>query len=235
MWWDTGHKMAWTNGRAVLGETIKELKPDLVINPRLLSDDYPGDFETIEGAFPAFPPAGHEDWEVCMTMNNSWGWVKPHIPGFEFVEPAWLLKRMTTAWGMGGNVLLNIGPKPDGTFGEDNDERLAYIGAWMNDHGGAIYGSEPNPFRVSPWGTATVTHGDDGHAIINLLVYYWPEDGALELPGIRSSVTAANLLGSGAAVPFAMESATLKLTVPTLMSIRGFRSLERVGPRFLLE
>ena len=60
-----------------------------------------------------------------------------------------------TAWGKGGNVLLNVGPNAEGVIPEDSAARLREIGRWLRTYGDSIYGSAAGPFDYVPWGTAT--------------------------------------------------------------------------------
>ncbi|MFC1497968.1 alpha-L-fucosidase [Verrucomicrobiota bacterium] len=216
LWWDTGGKMKYAAGKKKLANTVRELRPDIVINPRLAHSDYPGDFHTLEGTFPAYAPKGHEYWEVCMTMNGSWGWTKPHIMN-NWKPSYWLLRRVVDVFSLGGNVLLNIGPEPTGKFGQKNDERIEYIGAWMKENSEAVYDTQASPFVVQPWGTTTVKKNPD-NSILYFHVYHWPEakKGNVELAvnGLHSPVKEVYLLANGEKLKFRKKNNLLTVRVP---------------------
>jgi len=123
------------------------------------------------------------DWELCGTVNGSWGYTGAKAKPLEK-----LLPYMVTAWGMGGNVLMNVGPTREGIIPEDSAERLRQVGAWLKLNGESIFGSTAGPFNWVPWGTAT-RKGD----IVYLQVFDWPKDGVLKVP-LANKVTKAWLL-----------------------------------------
>ncbi len=76
-------------------------------------------------------------WETCMTMANSWS----YVPNDTYKPANELIEKLVDIVSKGGNLLLNIGPSPDGTLADTAYSRLKEIGAWMNVHGEAIYGT----------------------------------------------------------------------------------------------
>ena len=78
-------------------------------------------------------------WETCMTMGQSWS----HIPNEVYKPTDELLRKLVDIVSKGGNYLLNIGPRPDGELDSTAYQRLRDIGAWMDVHGRAIYGTRP--------------------------------------------------------------------------------------------
>ncbi len=147
-----------------------------------------GDFTTFESHMPPFSPQG--DWELCSHVSGAWGYT--HAPARPLNE---LLPYLVTAWGMGGNVLLNIGPTPDGSLPDDAVQRLREIGAWMKTYGESIYGTTAGPFTYLPWGTAT-RKGDT----IYLHIFKWPADGKLKVP-LNNDVKTAAMLAPGGIEP----------------------------------
>jgi alpha-L-fucosidase len=118
------------------------------------------DYETPEQRIPAEPPPG--PWESCITIGRDWGWTPndPPKPARELVQ---LLVRVVAK---GGNLLLGVGPRGDGSIEPEVLARLAELGAWLEANGAAIYGSEPiAPYEVPlPDGAGSVayTRGADG-------------------------------------------------------------------------
>ncbi len=119
---------------------IRSLQPGIVINNRYGAREY-GDFLTPEGYVGAFNTS--EPWETNVTFNGSWGYI-PDWPPYSLRESLTLLSRCATG---DGNMLLNVGSKPDGTIPEDQAERLAEIGAWLGKYGECIYGTRGGPWK----------------------------------------------------------------------------------------
>lgn len=140
LWFDGGweHKPEEIDAEGLV-KYIRALQPDILINNRL---GIPEDFETPEQKI---PPTGIPDknWEACMTMNTSWGYKKSD-DNWKSTEQ--LVRNLVDISSKGGNFLLNVGPKADGTFPAESIERLAEVGAWMAKNGESIYGTAASPF-----------------------------------------------------------------------------------------
>jgi alpha-L-fucosidase len=102
----------------------------------------------------------------------------------------------------GGNYLLNIGPRGDGSIVEFEAEVLRGVGAWLEKSGEAIYGAKPQPFRQLDFGHATVK----GNRLY-LLVRNWPADGLLRLPGLKNRIRSAWFLADRRRAPLRVTSA----------------------------
>ncbi len=131
---------------------IRELQPGILINDRLPRE---GDFETPEQFVPSKPP--EHRWETCMTMNESWGY---NTHDDDWKSPRQLVHTLCEVAGRGGNLLLNIGPRGDGTLQPEAAERLDVIATWMQRNSESIIGTTPG---LEPWqcyGPST-RRGDD--------------------------------------------------------------------------
>lgn len=95
--------------------------------------------------------------ETCQTMNRSWGYCS-WDDNYKSSEE--LIRYLVRTAGKGANLLLNIGPKPDGTLPEEAVERLEAIGKWLGEYGETIYGTEGGIVPEQPWG-ATTQKGDE--------------------------------------------------------------------------
>lgn len=104
----------------------------MIINSRI--QGY-GDYATPEQGVPVVRP---EDkyWELCMTMNDSWGY--QHTDS-NYKSPYILLRTFVDCLSMGGNLLLDIGPKEDGSIPEEQIAVLKEFGRWTKKHKEAIY------------------------------------------------------------------------------------------------
>ncbi|MFT4023408.1 MAG: alpha-L-fucosidase, partial [Flavihumibacter sp.] len=108
--------------------------PKAIINSRLAGY---GDYETPEQNTPVNRPKGHW-WELCMTINNNWGF-QPQDTAWK--RPAEIIDIFADAVGSGGNLLLDIGPREDGTIPDKEVEVLKELGAWNRKHGEAVFGT----------------------------------------------------------------------------------------------
>ncbi len=90
--------------------------------------------------------------ETCQTMNGMWGY---KIKDQDYKSTPELIAYLVKAAGMGANLLLNIGPQPDGNLPEAALERLKEIGQWMNKYGETFYATTAGDFEAQDWGTST--------------------------------------------------------------------------------
>ena len=78
-------------------------------------------------------------WESCLTMGDQWS----YKPGDRYKSTHQLIQLLVDIVGKGGNLLLNVGPQPDGELPPEAVRRLEEIGAWMKVNGEAIHGTRP--------------------------------------------------------------------------------------------
>jgi len=208
IWFDGGWEHPAAEWRAEeLIRMIRELLPNAIVNNRA---GLPGDFDTPEQHIPAAPMgrrAPRRLWETCMTINNHWGY---HATDHNHKSVRQLVHNLVDIVSKGGNDLLNVGPKPDGTIQEEHGVRLRQMGAWLRVHGEAIYGAEPNPFLrlPPPLGGCTVK----GNRLF-LHFFDWPTE-PVRLDGLQNRVRAAYLLRDGTPVEVRQEEDHL-LLLPT--------------------
>ena len=123
-----------------LAQTIRQLQPDILINDRLPRQ---GDFTTPEQFVPPQPP--DEPWEVCLTMNESWGY---NTADNNYKSARDLVHTLCEIAGKGGNLLLNVSPMGDGRIPPAQQERLEAVAQWMNRYGESILNTQPG---LEPW------------------------------------------------------------------------------------
>lgn len=141
LWFDGGWEVApWRLHPYRLKNMILSLQPQIMINDRLY---FAGGYRTPEQFIPECPPGGV--WETCLTMNDSWGY-NPKDRNYK--SSYRLIKTICEVAGKGGNLLLNISPRGDGTLPPEQIARMEEIGRWMKTYGESIIGTEPG---LEPW------------------------------------------------------------------------------------
>lgn len=203
--------VAWGT-RAIL-QNIRTKQPQILTNNRFWIglENKNGDFATPEKYV---PPTGIPDldWEVCHTMNESFG--------FSFHDQNWKTTEQTVHLlidivSKGGNLLLNVGPTADGDIPPQAIELLEGVGEWMNDYSEAIYGTTASPFaELSFDGRVTAKALPNGNTRLYLHVFTWPKDGALTLNGLNNEVLEATLLPQRAKLNQEQENGVLRIALP---------------------
>lgn len=148
-------------------------------------------------------------WESVDVTNDSWGyaWYDEN-----WKSPKDILTRTLSTIARGGNYMLNIGPKGDGTVPSPAALALRSSGNWIKKYPQIVYQGGRSPWQHAlPWGDA-ITNGNK----ISLLVYNWPATGKLYLPGLQSTVATANILinGKKTALKYQKEQGWLIINVP---------------------
>lgn len=196
LWFDGEWESAWTHERGVdLDAYLRAIQPSIIINNRIdkgrqgmkglnKEGEFCGDFGTPEQEIPREGLPG-VDWESCMTMNTSWGY-KASDHNWKSAEQ--LIRNLVDIASKGGNYLLNVGPRPDGTFPPPSVERLKSIGTWMKVNGESIHGTVAGPLPELEWGRCTMKKSDAA-TVLYLHVFQWPERGRLEVPGLHVDPT----------------------------------------------
>ena len=207
-WWDYEAQMKSLDGALKL-KNVLALQPNIITNDRLHPDLH-GDTKTPEQAIPDRDAVAGINWETCMTMNNSWGYRKSDN---NWKSSETLIRNLIRITSRGGNYLLNVGPKPDGSFPAESIQRLSDIGKWMKTNGEAIYGTQASPLSDLPWGECTKKELKN-NTILYLLIFNWPKDGQLSVPGLKNKISSAKLLGSGEKLKTSITTNGLNISIP---------------------
>jgi alpha-L-fucosidase len=208
LWWDTPTDM--TDEFAEKLNALLSLQPHIITNDRLKRPNFAGDYKTPEQRIPKLEELDGQDWETCMTMNGTWGY-KSTDHNWKSTET--LIRNLIDIASKGGNYLLNIGPKADGSIPEESIERLKQVGSWMKVNGEAVYGTKASPLKPLAWGRCTRKE-ENGKTFLYLSVFDWPSNGKLVVPGIQKPVTSATLLANGKKLTTALSTEGLVITVP---------------------
>jgi alpha-L-fucosidase len=208
LWWDTPAFM--TDADALKLQEVLKLQPQIITNDRLKRPNFPGDTKTPEQRIPNPKELDGVDWETCMTMNGTWG--------FRATDHNWkstetLIHNLCDIASKGGNYLLNVGPKADGTFPEESVTRLKEIGEWMKVNSEAIYATKRSPLPTLDWGRCT-EKANGNNTILYLEVFTWPKDGKLIVPAVSNAVISAKIFGSNEKCTAKNEGNTVEFTLP---------------------
>lgn len=218
MWFDGEWERTWNHERGVeLFQLCRELAPSMLVNNRVdvhrggmggfnLSAEAVGDFSTPEQEIPATGVPGL-DWETCMTMNEHWG--------FNALDEQWksssdLIRKLCDIASKGGNFLLNVGPRADGSFPPAAVERLQELGQWMAQRGVAIYGTQASPFDAWDQARATVRG-----STLYILAWDLPLAQEFRIPGLANQVRSARLLGASGELRKERRGSDWVLQLPT--------------------
>lgn len=192
---------------------IHRLQPAALIIPNHHRAPLAGeDVQTFEQDLPGANTAGFNTkqigelpLETSLTMNKSWGF---NITDREFKSSAAIVGYLARAAGSDANLLLNVGPRPDGTIQAEAAERLEEVGRWLATNGESIYGTRGGPVAPRSWGVTT-RRGTR----IYVHILDWP-DRILSLPPWGERVTSARLLATGERVGVTESEEGITLTLP---------------------
>jgi alpha-L-fucosidase len=192
LWYDVANPMENWEGWNSLerNQRLRALQPDIIINDRSL---LPEDFGTPEEHI----TAESRDWEACMTFNGlSWGYIDAKQAQPYAYNAQKIIRMLNTCASGGGNLLLNIGPAPDGSVPADAIAPLMQVGAWLKENGSAVYGSVN---RVRGWGGGGngVTGASSKGNNIYLWNYIWPAGGQMGLGGYRNAPKSVRFVKDG--------------------------------------
>ena len=137
LWFDVSQCFDEGRGKGVV-EFVRSLQPDILVNNRCANA---GDYDTPEqhvGTFRMERP-----WETCMTVCQQWAW-RPNDTMKSLKE---CVQTLVLCAGGDGNLLLNVGPMPDGRIEPRQVDRLKEIGRWLARYGETIYGTRGGPFK----------------------------------------------------------------------------------------
>ena len=171
-------------------EYLHSLNPNVVLNSRM--QGY-GDYETPEQGIPLYGPEG--EWEFCTTINDSWGY-RPSDNAYK--TSGQIIRMFCDCITLGGRLLLDVGPKEDGTLDERQEKVLLDLGSWIHDHEEAVYGTGKGLSYHQFLGGSTIS-GDQ--ETLYLIVYDKPLE-TVCVKGLKTPVKRVTVLHSGDELSF---------------------------------
>jgi alpha-L-fucosidase len=214
MWFDGNWEGSWTHayGRDLYA-FVRGLQPAMLVGNRVEPrPKVDGPYCNLTGSFYNAPDAVGDyqaremevgqfymdkAWDSCRNLNGNnatgdhWSWAPPVKPRSLSELVDWLVKCI----GRDGNMLLGVGPRPDGTIDPDSIARLHELGGWLKTHGEAVYGTRAGPYWPGDWGVST----RKGNKVF-VFVTNW-NHGTLKLPALPVNVTSARILGEETTEP----------------------------------
>jgi alpha-L-fucosidase len=190
VWFDTPDTMPKVYAEK-LAALVRETQPGALLCSRVgygLGDYLSkGDMEVPPRNLPGL-------WETCDTTNDSWA--------YAWYDQNWkdqkeILHRLVSTVGRGGTYLLNVGPDGSGRIPAQATKFLLQAGTWIQRYPQVVYAAGPSPWdHAQPWGDVT-TSGNT----LNLVVFDWPAQGRLMLPGLQTEIAAAGVVSDGKLLP----------------------------------
>ncbi|GDX44047.1 alpha-L-fucosidase [Bacteroidota bacterium] len=188
--------------------SILAKNPNAIINGRLAGY---GDYVTPEQNIPVTKPA-YNWWELCMTINNNWG--------FQFRDTNWkkpneIITLFADVVGNGGNLLLDIGPKEDGTIPKEQREVLVELGKWNKKHERAVFGTLAGIPQGHFYGPTTISKDSS-----SLYLFLQAQtSGPIMIKGLVNKIKDVKVVGKETSLPHKVVGKISWSPVPGLVFI----------------
>ena len=187
---------------------LLDRNPNAIINGRL--QGY-GDYETPEQNFPVTRPR-YNWWELSMTINNNWGYQQSDT---NWKTPYEIITIFADAVSNGGNLLLDIGPRQDGTIPEQQVYVLKELGAWNKKHDEAIFGSEAGIPQGHFYGPTTLSKDS-----MSLYLFLPGKvSGEIMIKGLVNTIQSITVMGEGTSLKHKVVGKISWSPVPGLVYI----------------
>ena len=209
---------------------IHKLQPGCLVGNNHHMDPFPGeDIQIFERDIPGQNLYGYSEQaistvlplETCQTMNRSWGY---RVTDTTYKSEEFLIKYLVQTAAKGANLLLNIGPRPDGTLPDKAIARLKAIGEWMEKYGETIYGTTAGIVPEQPWGVST----KKGHR--NFL-HVFQDTSSIFVPLADTGILECKAFADGSPVKFSKREGGIEIDLSGgLEEDGGIRVVELVYP-----
>jgi len=190
-----------------LKDSLLSWNPKIIVNSRLKTY---GDYSTPEQGIPIIRPKGA--WEFSMTMNDNWGYF-PTDTNYKPISQ--IIRTFVEVIASGGNLLLNIGPKPDGTIAKEQKERLLALGDWVNKHKKVVFGTKAGLPYGHFYGPTLLSKDETK---IYLCLFDNPKN-YISLKGINNKVKSIKVIGSNQQLHFERNGGASWSKIPGILRI----------------
>jgi alpha-L-fucosidase len=221
-WWPFNAE-GWQAER--MNEMVREIQPHILFNGR---NGLPGDFATPEQHLSA--PHPWRPWEACVTMNESWGF---HVGDHEWKTTSQILDMLSRCAQGNGNLLLNVGPRGDGSIPEPCPTTLARVGEWLRKNGESIYETELFTYDLQERGDHRGDWNFHGPLTAKADSLFWlirrhPGDTAT-LGGLANKVLSVTRLDNGTPLAFQQSGSRLQIRNIPVLNETGLWPVIRVA------
>ena len=185
-----------------LNKMVRELQPKIVISQR---SGWMGDFDSQEMGFRG-RPKGNEDrpYELCTLLGgDAWGWTPKSATQIMSLDSA--IQLLVMAVSQDGNLILNVGPRADGSIEPAEVQRLKEIGSFLSKYGESMYSTRGGIYDAR-WGGTTIT---DRAIYVHILKV--PAGRSIELPPVSRKVSSATYLHDDSKASFIQSDAGISL------------------------
>ena len=209
IWFDGLGKHPETWGSGEMMKIIKTANPKAIVNHRFGPKSMNmGDFDGPERGIGRFQI--NRPWETCDIIGGGWGYMgeKPAMP------IASAIKLVTKIAGNGGNLLLNTGPRPDGSIIESHVKRFKEIGQYLSKYGESIYATQGGPYMPGAWGSSTYKGNKVWLHVMGHL-----KDDTFSLPKLPATIKSSKVLTGGTVIVTNKKQLTVQLNKDSIDSI----------------
>ena len=210
IWFDMG-SLTPTQSKG-LYDLVNRLQPNCMISGRL-GNDYVDFAVMADNEYPDYKMG--IPWQTAASMfDETWGYRSWQERGDVNSKVKEKILSLIKVVSRGGNYLLNIGPRGDGSIVEYEKEVLLEMGKWLQQNSEAIYGTKANPFHSSAkWGDITSTSNTIYAFITNT-----PESKKIKIEGFTGKISSVSLLSSGENIPFTQNKRALEINISDISS-----------------
>ncbi|MCC8146203.1 MAG: alpha-L-fucosidase [Bacteroidales bacterium] len=189
---------------------VRELSPKCLINGRISYLNPGENIDFLEMHDNRYPDKiMDKPWQTPATMMHSWGW---HANDFNWKSADRMIEYLVNNTSKGGNYLLNVGPKPDGSFPIPATRRLREMGAWLYANGDAVYGASPVRMEVpEKIYLSQKTEAGKSYLYISLAANF--ESVVLPIP-LTNDIQECKVLESDRPIPFVRNSENITIHIP---------------------
>jgi alpha-L-fucosidase len=217
LWWFDGdweHSAEEWESMRIRTEILK-LNPRSILNGRLAGW---GDYETPEQNIPVSQPK-YPWWELCMTTNDNWGY---KVTDNNWKTPFEIISIFADVVSNGGNLLLDIGPKEDGTIPAEQVNILRELGSWNKTNGEAIFGSRAGIPKGHFFGPTTLS----ADSTKLYLFVSGNSEGPLLVKGLTNKIKSIRVLGNNSSLQHKVVGKISWSPVPGLVFINLPRAVQ---------